>query len=105
VTARRYQIRATLEFFQDLDRQLGSERGPDGQPSTNDFQSFELLELIEKFASGFDELPELIPGRADYRLLISTGILVRGYSVIGQLAQDGAVELISLDIDVDRYWD
>jgi hypothetical protein len=26
-------------FFEDLDRQLGAERGPNGEPSTNDFQA------------------------------------------------------------------
>jgi len=29
----------------DLDRQLRCERGPSGEPSTNDFQTFELLEI------------------------------------------------------------
>jgi hypothetical protein len=101
----RYQVRATIEFFEDLDRQLRSERGPNGEPSTNDFQTFELLEIVERFASGFDDLPELISGRSDYRLLVSTGILIRGYSVVGQLASDGAVELVALELDLDQTWD
>ena len=61
-------VRSTAAFFEDLDRQLGTERGSDGQPSTNDFQVFELLRIIERFATGFDELPELIPGRTNYRV-------------------------------------
>jgi len=95
----RRQVRATAAFFEQLDRQLGSERGPNGEPSTNDFQTFELLAIIERFATGFDELPGLIPGRTDYRILISEGVLVRAYAVTGQLAFDGAVELVRLDID------
>lgn len=104
MTAERREVRATVEFFEDLDRQLRSERGPNGEPSTNDFQTYELLEIVERFATGFDELPEVIAGRSDYRVLIATGMLVRGYSVIGQLASDGAVELIGLDLDLGTDW-
>jgi hypothetical protein len=104
VTAERREVRATVEFFEDLDRQLRSERGPNGEPSTNDFQTYELLEIVERFATGFDELPEVIAGRSDYRVLIATGMLVRGYSVIGQLASDRAVELIGLDLDLGTDW-
>jgi hypothetical protein len=104
VSEKRREVRATLGFFRDLDRQLRSDRGPNGEPSTSDFQSFELLDIVEKFALGFDELPALIPGRNDYRLLISTGIVVRAYTVIGQESADGAVELVSLDIDTGQDW-
>lgn len=78
---------------------LPAARGPNGEPSTNDFQTFELLEVIDRFAEGLDDVPEPIEGRPYYRVLISTGLLVRGFAVVGQLAADGAVELISLDID------
>lgn len=104
MSGERREVRATLDFFQDLDRQLRGERGPSGEPSTNDFQTFELLEIVERFASGFDDLPELIHGRRDYRVLVSTGVLVRAYSVVGQLVRDGAVELVSLEIDVGNDW-
>ena len=50
-------VRATLDFFEDPDRQLPSERGSNGEPSTNDFQAFELLRIVERFAVGFDEPP------------------------------------------------
>ena len=40
-------VRATADFFEDLDRQLGAERGPNGEPSTNDFQVFELSLLTD----------------------------------------------------------
>jgi len=97
----RRPVRATLGFFHDLDRQLPSERGPGGEPSTSDFQTFELLAIIEVFAARFDELPALITGRDDYRILVSTGVVVRAYRVVGQTVADGAVELISLDVDTD----
>lgn len=97
----RRTVRATADFFADLDRQLRSERGPHGEPSTNDFQTLELLQIVERFATGFDDLPELIPGRSDYRILVSTGVLVSRYAVVGQVARDGAVELVQLDLDLD----
>ena len=99
MTADRLTVRATARFFDDLDRQLGTERGPHGEPSTTDFQSLELLEIVERFATGFADLPPLLVGREDYRVLVSTGLLVHGFAVVGQLAADGAVELISLELD------
>jgi hypothetical protein len=65
---------------------------------------FELLRIVERFATGFDELAELIAGRPEYRVLIMAGVLVPRISVVGQLAADGAVELVELDIDLDAGW-
>ena len=104
MTTERRPVRATARFFEDLDRQLGAERGPDGQPSTNDFQVFDLFRIVETFATQFDELPELIRGRADYRIVIGVGVVVARFAVIGQLAPDGAVELLQLDIDSGSSW-
>ena len=97
-------VRATPRFFEDLDRQLRAERGPNGEPSTNDFQVFELIRIVDRFAVDFDELPRLIRARDEYRVLVMSGTLVRGFSVIGQLASDGSVELVQLDIDTDLDW-
>lgn len=102
MTNERRVVRATPAFFQALDRQLPGERGPNGEPSTADFQAYELLEIIDRFATGFMQLPELIPGRSGYRILIAKGVLVRALTVVGQLASDGAVELITLELDTDR---
>ena len=46
----------------------------------------------------------LIPGRPDYRILIAAGALVPRLAVVGQLASDGAVELVQLDIDLESDW-
>lgn len=97
-------VRATPRFFEDLDRQLRTERGPNGEPSTNDFQVLELIRIVDRFAVEFDDLPRLISERADYRVLVMSGSLVPAFSVIGQLATDGAVELVQLDIDTDLDW-
>ena len=63
----------------------------------------ELLRIADRFAERFDELPELIPGRSDYRVLLISGVLVRALNVVGQLTADGTVELVSIDIDLS--WD
>jgi hypothetical protein len=76
VSADRRVVRATSGFFEDLDGQLGPEHGPNGEPSSNDFQVFELFRIIEQFAIGFDDLPQPIPGRPDYRILIAAGTVV-----------------------------
>jgi hypothetical protein len=104
LSSTRRTVRATHWFFEDLDRQLPAERGSAGQPSTNDFQVFELLRIIERFAIGFDDLPRLIPGRDDYRILIATGGAPR-FAVVGQLAPDGAVELVQLEIELEADWE
>ena len=52
--------------------------------ASSDFQTFELLQIVEQFATGFDDLPALIQGRDDDRILISTGEVVRSDAVIGQ---------------------
>jgi hypothetical protein len=51
----------TPDFFILLDDQLGDERGPDGEPTSVDFETYELLAIVEKFATGWDDLPEQIP--------------------------------------------
>lgn len=96
----RREVRATQAFFEELDAQLGGERGPNGKPSSYDFQSHELFAIVERFAEDWERLPELIAGRSNYRVLIGSGMVVRAYVVTGQLEADGAVELISIEIDV-----
>ncbi len=104
MTAARRTVRATQRFFEDLDRQLPAERGPNGEPSTNDFQVLDLLRIVERFAVGWDDLPRLFSDRPQYRILIAAGSVVARFAVIGQLAPDGAVELVQLDIDTESTW-
>ena len=95
----RRDVRPTRDFFLDLERQLPARRGLDGQPSRTDFQTHDLLLILDRFATGWDDLPQLIPGRDDYRVLITAGVLVAVVAVEGQLASDGVVELVRLSID------
>jgi hypothetical protein len=41
-------------------------------------------------ATRWDDLPALIPGRVDYRIMIGPGRVVASYAVEAQLARDGA---------------
>ncbi|MBI2703675.1 MAG: hypothetical protein HYX32_00060 [Actinobacteria bacterium] len=101
MTSDRRTVRITASFFDDLDAQLPHERGPNGEPSVNDFQVYELLRVVDRIAVEWDSLPELIAGRPDYRALTAAGILVPVFTVVGQLATDGAIELVELDIDLE----
>ncbi|MEM7091645.1 MAG: hypothetical protein AAF567_01485 [Actinomycetota bacterium] len=55
----RRDVRATQAFFEELDSQLGDERGPNGEPSSYDFQSHELLAIVERFAEAWDRYANL----------------------------------------------
>lgn len=93
-------VRPTRQFYADLHRQLPAERGEDGTPSRVDFELYDLVDILNTFAQDWDELPQLIPGRSDYRILITSGVLVAGYSVQALLNRDEVIELISLGIDL-----
>ena len=102
--AERRTVRATPDFFALIDAQLGDERGPNDEPTSAEFEAYELLAIIEKFATGWDSLPEQVPGRPEYRLLIVTGRLVPMVAVVGHVAPDGAIELIDIAIDLHGRW-
>lgn len=104
MTAGRRPVRIASSFFDDLDSQLPRDRGPSGEPSVHDFQVHELLRIVDHVAEHWDDLAELIPGRGDYRVLISAGILVPIFTVIAQMASDGAVEVVRVVIDFDVDW-
>lgn len=98
----RRTVRTSPAFFQQLDIQLGDTRGPNGEPSATDFLVFELPAIVEAFATRFDDLPEAVEGVPDARMAIGTGKLVRAFAVYGLLMADDSVELIGVEIDLDR---
>ena len=93
----RRQVRLTLDFFEALDRALPAERsGP--VPSRRDFEVRELVPLVEFIAEHWDGLVPLIRGREDYRQHWGWSDLGVSFVVEGQIAKDGAVELVDIDI-------
>lgn len=95
----RRPVVVTDEVFYAIDAALP--QTPHGSlPSRAQFISADLLDAVEQFATGWEALPRLIPARDDYRLLISRGRLVYAFVVEGQLAADGTIELVGIDLDL-----
>lgn len=66
-----------------------------------EFASTDLLDVVETFATRWDDLPATIPGRWDYRTLMTRGRLAYAVAVSGQLSPvDGAIELTGITIDL-----
>jgi hypothetical protein len=55
-------VRVTPDVFSLLDAQLPDERGPNGEPTAAEFAASDLLDIVEVFATMWDQLPMTIPG-------------------------------------------
>jgi hypothetical protein len=56
-------VRCADGFYDDLHAQLGDERGLDGEPSSLDFELYELPRILHRFATAWETLPERVsPG-------------------------------------------
>lgn len=95
----RREVRTTTQFWAALDHEL-----PAGSsPSWHDFAAIDLPVAVEKLATGWDEMAQLIPGRPDYRVLIDTG-QIAAYSIEAQIRRDGAIELLGITVDLSPPW-
>jgi hypothetical protein len=102
----RRTVRVTPELFALLEAQLPAERGPNGEPTVAEFAASDLLIIVDRFATRWDDLPMPIAGRSDYRDLILTTRLVPYVAIRGQLSPvDGAIELIDIDVDLQGLQD
>ena len=94
-------VRVTPDLFVLLDAQLPHERGPNGEPTAAEFAASDLLDIVDTFAVLWDQLPTTIPGRPDYRTLVTRTRLTYAVAVRGQLSPvDGAIELIAITVDL-----
>jgi len=99
VTRRVVRVLACL--FEQIDLQLPSDRGPDGEPTAAEFAASDLLDIVEAFAVLRDELPMRIISRPDYRDLITAKRLVYAVRVRGQLSPvEAAIELTDIVVDL-----
>lgn len=98
MTGRR-RVRVTAALFEQLDDQLSADRGLKGEPSATDFIVLELPAIVERFSTGFDDLPEVVEGLPSARMLIAPGLLVECFVVYGVLAVDEAIDLIGVTFD------
>ncbi len=94
----RREVRVAQAFFDQLDGQLGHERGPDGEPSATDFLVVDLPGIVDNIGAEFDTLPEAVGGVGAARLHIGAGALVRAVAVTAILIDD-VIELIGIEID------
>jgi len=97
VTGRR-EVRVSDAFFVELDLQIGAERGPNGEPLATDLLVMDLPAIIDRFSSGFDDLPEVVEGLTTARMFIGTGAPVRAFVVHGLETSEGAVELVGIEL-------
>lgn len=79
----RRRVRVTDSFLEQLDQLLPDDRGPAGEPSTTDFLVIDLPPIVDQFATGFDELPEVITSVPSARMLINAGRPVTRFVVFG----------------------
>ncbi len=56
--------------------------------------------MVERFAAGFDYLPEFVAGVPAARMLVTTGVLVPASVVCGIEVADGGIELIGVMLDI-----
>lgn len=94
----RREVRVADSLFEELDAQLGSERGAGGEPSATDFIVVDLPRIVEEFALRFEDLPEAMPGVGAARMLIGVGALVSAYVVHGVETSAGVVELVGIEL-------
>jgi hypothetical protein len=97
--SQRRQVRVAPSFFDRLDELLPEERSAVGVPSTADFLLHELPPLIDLLAEDYERATLAVPEVPDVRVLIATGVLVAHLVLYVVLGDDGAVEIIYLEID------
>ena len=96
--SRRRRVVVLPEFFDRLDELLPPERTADGSPSTADFVLHELTNIVETLAADYEAVTTALPGQHG-RVMVTTGMLLKGIAVYVDLTPSGAVELYWLDVD------
>ena len=98
MTARR-QVRVSQTFFDRLDELLPEERSAEGFPSATDFLLHEIPAVIDRLAVAFEESTTPFVAGSDIRVLITAGVFIDLMAVYAVIANDGAVEIIYLEIE------
>lgn len=97
--SQRRQVRVAPSFFDRLDELLPEERSAAGVASTADFLLHEIPPLIDLLAEDYEGTTLAVPDVPGVRVLVATGVLVAHLALYVILADDGAVEIIYLEID------
>lgn len=96
-----YPVLTSADYWASIQAAFPAERGADGTPSFDDYEEIEHPQVVNVFAERFDQLPQFIVGRADYREHYYFGRIVYLIVVRAQLRQDGTVELLEAIVDTD----
>ena len=91
-------VRFLPQFFHELDNQLRDQRGYDGTPSAADFLLYDLPSMRDRLASGFEYNTLAVVGAEPFRVLISSGTLVRAVALYAHLDDDDMVAVTAIDI-------
>ena len=92
-------VRFLPSFFDDVDRQLGSERGPTGTPSAVDFLLYDLPPIRDLLAVDFDRSTTSVANAGDLRVFLGIGTLVRGVAIYALVASDDQIDVVGLELD------
>ena len=95
----RRQVRVSQTFFDRLDELLPEERSADGFPSATDFLLHEIPAVIDRLAIAFEESTTPFVAGSDIRVLVTAGVFIDLMAVYAVISNDGAVEIIYLEIE------
>lgn len=98
MTARRL-VRVEESFFVRLDELLPAERSASGTPSSTDFLLHDMPRIIDKLADDFSGSTLPVDAEPRIRMLVVGGNLVAFVVVYATLADDGAVVILSLELE------
>jgi hypothetical protein len=90
-------VRFAPFFFDQLDDHFGEGRTAEGAPSATDFILFDLVTVRDKLGEDFEGCTVLVPPGLNVRVFIGSGALVGEFAIYAILADDGSVEVISID--------
>jgi hypothetical protein len=82
----------TQEFFDRLDMLL-PERTADGGPSAKDFLEFELPEIVDKLAYGYERFTFLRPSAPHRRVFSFESVLLGAMALVVALTDEDVVEV------------
>jgi hypothetical protein len=89
-------------FFERLDELLPETRGTDGTPSSSDFLFYDLPPVRDLLAADFEGQTVAVPPGDEVRVYIGSGVLVGRFALFATIAADGAIEVLDVELDLDR---
>lgn len=92
------QVHLTEDFLLYIEESFRQERGPEGEPSIQDFFLIDLDTIVSLFAERWDSLPRW-QQHSKYRDQMISGKIAYMYYVIGEEQPDGSISLVHFEVD------